>query len=316
MKTPLRILLLLLCVTTAQSSVFAQTSWQTYRDADTQFRFLHPPDWYFGKPRGPNVKATLFPPTDKPRANCNIVVQTLRETAGTSQQDLNAEISKTTLTAEDWKQMMGQKWPDFRPIESHHVKVDNQPAFYAVVEHSHQTVDRKTYIKGAILATLTPGHTWIFSCVGKGDTRSEANDSFQYWKPTFDRILGSLVFESRFDPANVETTATSGSFVQLGAYLLTTAAFCVLGLVAFWGSIRRINPTMPKVGNKFVLVIITATVVLHFVSQQAASIASGICILLALISIPIWIIGLFVRPPGRRNSSNEIANKTTGGDVQ
>jgi hypothetical protein len=230
MRIPLRIMLLLVCITTAHSSVFAQTAWKTYRDADTQFRFLHPPDWYFGKPRGPNVKATLFPPTDKPRANCNIVVQTLRETANTSQQDLNAEISESTLTAEDWKQMMGQKWPDYRVIESHIVKVDNQPAFYAIVEHSHQTVDRKTYIKGASLTTFTPGHTWFFGCAGKGDTRIEANDSFQYWKPTFERILGSLVFESRFDPANVETTATSGSLVQLGAYLLTTAAVIMI----FW----------------------------------------------------------------------------------
>lgn len=316
MKKLLQILLLLVCIATAQSSVFAQTSWRTYRDTETEFRFLHPPDWYFGKPRGPNVKATLFPPTDKPRANCNIVVQNLRETANTSQQDLNTEISSTTLTAEDWKQMMGQKWPDFRLIESRHVKVDNQPAFYAVVEHSHQTVDRKTYIKGAVLATLTPGHTWIFSCAGKGDTRSEADDSFQYWKPTFDRILGSLVFESRFDPANVEIPATSGSFIQLGAYLVATAAFCVLGLVVFCASIRRINPAMPKLGNKFVLVIIAGTVVLHFISQQAASLASGICILLALISIPIWIIGLFMRPPRRRDSTDEIVNTTAGNDAR
>ena len=306
-------LFLLLCIGITQSSVFAQTSWETYRDTETQFRFLHPPDWYFGKPRGPNVKATLFPQTDKPRANCNIVVQNLPDTANTSQNDLNTEISRTILTADDWKQMMGEKWPDFQLVESRHVKVDNQPAFYAVVEYSHQTVDRKTYIKGAVLATLKPGRTWSFSCAGKGDTRAEANDSFQYWKPTFERILGSLVFESRFDPANVKANTTSGSLVQLGVYLVTTAAFCVLGIFIFWGSIRRLKPDSPKVGNKFVLVGIGATVVLHFISQQAASLASGLCILLAIISIPIWVIGLFVRPPGRKGISDKIANKNMHG---
>jgi hypothetical protein len=204
-------------------SAQAQTSWSTYRNEDLQFRFLHPSDWYFGTARGPNVKATLFPPDSKPRANCNIVVQSSPETKGSNQSALNAEISSTTLTASDWKEMMGQKWPDLRVVESKHVKVDNQPAFYAVEEHSHQTVDRTTYVKGAMLTTLTPGHVWTFACAGKGDTKSEAQESFRYWEPTFNRILGSLVFESQFGSANVEDDSKQSSrpspadMVQLGA---------------------------------------------------------------------------------------------------
>ncbi|GAB60932.1 MAG: hypothetical protein DWB56_12305 [Candidatus Jettenia sp.] len=200
------VLTLILHFSQSITPLAAQTSWITYRNEDLRFRFLYPPDWYCGTARGPNVKATLFPPGSKPRANCNIVVRSNPDTKGTNQSTLNDAISSTTLTELNWMEMMGQKWPDFRLVESKHVKVDNQPAFYAVVEYSHQTVDRKTYIKGIILTTFTPGHTWIFGCVGKGDTPSEGQQSFVYWRPTFERILGSLVFESRFDPANAEST--------------------------------------------------------------------------------------------------------------
>jgi hypothetical protein len=165
--------------------------------------------------------------------------------------------------------MMGMKWPDFRLVESKHVKVDNQPAFYAVVQYSHQTVDRKTYVKGVILQTLTPGHVWTFSCAGKGNIHTEAEQSFRYWKPTFDRILGSLVFESRFDPTNYEDTMTSKSSpaVPLGTIVksnidlsqsITTFSGIAVHLPSQWQEIpkdvltanfeefAKQNPNLPK----------------------------------------------------------------------
>ena len=98
----IRLFLLILVLGLIQGSVVAQTSWKTYRNDELQFRFLYPPDWFFGKPRGPNVKATLFPQNSQPRANCNIVVQNILDTATSSQSELNAVISSTTLSESDW----------------------------------------------------------------------------------------------------------------------------------------------------------------------------------------------------------------------
>src|SRR3990172_13160494 len=56
------------------ATALAQVDWQLLRNTAFRFRFLYPPDWYLGTPRGTNVRATLFPPGHAPNANCNIVV--------------------------------------------------------------------------------------------------------------------------------------------------------------------------------------------------------------------------------------------------
>jgi len=183
-----------------------QTHWQTHRNTEYQFRFLYPPDWTFGTPRGPRVRATLFPPAEAPRANCNIVVGSLPAIAGMSQADLNRQITAEALSASDWKSMMGEKWPDFRLHSSSHTKVDNQPAYLGLFEHSHETVDRRTYVKALVVATFTPGKCWVFSCAAKGNSPAEARNAYQHWEGTFRRIVGSLVFEDRFDATQMSPT--------------------------------------------------------------------------------------------------------------
>lgn len=203
MKTILSILIsfgLVLFLT--QPCLHAQDSWKTFRDAEIQFRFLHPPEWLLTQPRGPNVKATLTPPPGKPRANCNIVVGKFMDLENVSQNQINALFSEIEFSDLGYEKEMQKKWPDYRITESKKVKVDNQPAFYFVCESSNETVDRKTFIKGITLFTFTTGLVWTFNCAGKGDTLAEANESFKYWKPTFDRIIGSLVFENKFNQDN------------------------------------------------------------------------------------------------------------------
>lgn len=178
------------------ANALAQNSWVTFRDENAKFRFLYPSNWFQGTPRGANVKATIFAPKGLPRANCNIVVKNAPEFAGETKAYLNSEISRGPLQPGDWKEMIGGKWPDAKVIESKVVKVDNHAAYLAVVEVLHETVDRRTYMKSLNLFTITPGKTWYFTCLAKGDTIDESRKSYKYWEKTFYRIIGSLVFEN------------------------------------------------------------------------------------------------------------------------
>jgi len=196
---PLSKLVAAVIVVAAVLPATGQTHWQTYRNTEYQFRFLYPPNWTFGTPRGPRVRATLFPPANAPRANCNIVVGSLPAVAQFSQAELNRQIAAETLSASEWKSMLGEKWPDFRLHSSSHTKVDNQPAYLGVFEHSHETVDRRTYVKALVVATFTPGRCWVFSCAAKGNNPIEARNAYKHWESTFRRVVGSLVFEDRFN---------------------------------------------------------------------------------------------------------------------
>lgn len=189
---------LMLCSTLIliTNGVLAQSEWRTFRDNNLKFRFLYPPDWIKGKPRGANVKASFFAPKGFPRANCNIVVRSISETKGMTQKQLNEEISRGgPISTADWKKMFEHKWPDVNPIHSKIVKVDNQPAYLGVVELSHETLDREIFMKNMSLMAFTPGYAFTFTCVAKGATIEESRKSFNYWQSTLQRIMGSLVFE-------------------------------------------------------------------------------------------------------------------------
>ena len=176
--------------------IFAQNDWGTFRNATPKFRFLYPHDWIRAKPRGANVKASFFAPKGSPRANCNIVVRSVPETKGMSQKQLNGEISRGGAISPDyWKKEFGHKWPDVKVVNSRIVKVDNQPAYLGIVELSHETLDRRTFVKNMSLMAFTPGYGFMFTCVAKGATIEEARKGFKYWQSTFQRIMGSLVFE-------------------------------------------------------------------------------------------------------------------------
>ena len=174
----------------------AQNQWNTFRNNNFKFRFLYPTDWIKGTPRGTNVKASFFAPQGFPRANCNIVVRPFPEIAGMTQKQLNEEISSSgALLATDWKEMLGGKWPDMKLIDTKIAKVDNQPAYLGIVEFRHETLDRKIFVKNTLLMTFTPGYMWVFTCVAKGTTIKQSRISFDHWQSTFQRIMGSLVFE-------------------------------------------------------------------------------------------------------------------------
>lgn len=186
--------LLLLTTAIITDSVFAEDEWRLFRSEDLKFRFLYPGAWRFGTPRGANVRVTLFPPKGTPSANCNILVKAGPDFSGMKQEELNRMIQAESLSASEWAAILG-KCPDLRVIESTNVRVDNQPAYFSVIEFSHETFDRKVYIKGMQWATFTPGVYWQFGCAGKGATIEEARRSYEYWLPVFKKMMGSFVFE-------------------------------------------------------------------------------------------------------------------------
>lgn len=186
--------ILLLMAMVIPDHVFAEDEWRLFRSEDFKFRFLYPGTWRFGTPRGTNIRVTLFPPKGMPSANCNILVKTAPEFSGMKQKELNRMIQTESLSASDWAAMLG-KWPDLKVIESRKVKVDNQPAYFGLVEFSHETFDRKAFVKGQQWVTFTPGEYWQFGCAGKGATIEEARRSYEYWLPVFKKMMGSFVFE-------------------------------------------------------------------------------------------------------------------------
>ncbi|HPW37578.1 MAG TPA: hypothetical protein PK922_14020 [Syntrophorhabdus sp.] len=177
------------------TAVLAQSDWITHRNSAYKFRFLYPPNWIKGTPRGEHVVVTLFAPKGSPRANCNMVIRAAPEIAGESQDTLDNEIRNCPIAADDLRMMLGSAFPDFRIIETKTAMVNNHPAYFAITEHSHETLDRKTFLKGMWLITYTPGYVWIFSCGAKGNSKAEAMESYNHWEKTFTRMLGSLVFE-------------------------------------------------------------------------------------------------------------------------
>ena len=140
------------------------------------------------------MRVTLFSPKGTHRANCNILVKAAPDFSRMKQEELNRMIQAAPLSASNWAEMLG-KWPDMRVIESKNVKVDNQPAYFALVEFSHETFDRNVFIKGGHWVTFTPGTYWQFGCAGKGATIEEARRSYDYWLPVFKKVMGSFVFE-------------------------------------------------------------------------------------------------------------------------
>lgn len=190
-----RVVMPLLLVGLGISVAMAQTGWLLFRSQDPQFRFLYPPEWRMGNPRGANVRATLFPPPGAPSANCNITVRREQELSDQTQSQLNQMIQSAPLRKDDWAQMLGGRWPDLAVVQSTHTKVHNQPAYLGVLEFSSETVDRKLFFRGIQVATLTPGYVWHFSCAGRGASLQDARRGYEVWETTFRRMLGSLVFE-------------------------------------------------------------------------------------------------------------------------
>jgi hypothetical protein len=187
------ICLISLCII---DSAFGQNEWNTFRDNNQKFRLLYPSDWIKGTPRGANVKLSLFAPQGFPRANFNIVVRSFPDIAGMPQKQLDEEISAGgPFSAADWKEMIGGEWPEMNLLETKLVKVDNQLAYFGFMEFRHETLDRNTYLKYMLLMTFTPGKSWFLTCSAKGSTKEESGRSFNHWESTFQRMMGSLVFE-------------------------------------------------------------------------------------------------------------------------
>jgi hypothetical protein len=165
----------------------------TFRNAEFRFRFVYPEDWISKTPRGPNVRALIDAPDGA--ANCNIVVRRAPELARLSQKEINAEAFAAPMSEVEWKELFGDKFPDFKIRENRLTKVDNQPAQFAINETSYATVAATVYGVQMQFITMTPGLFWHFGCFAGGLSLRIANMTFQKVRPTFTAILSSFVFE-------------------------------------------------------------------------------------------------------------------------
>lgn len=177
------------------SLVEAQSNWVTFRNTQFKFRFIYPPDWQVGIPRGKNVRGKVFSPNKKSFASCNIVVIPSPEISNYSQKDLDKEIHAEVWSKSDWLGQIRNKFPDADIAERRKIKIDNQPAQFAVYTTSYETMNTKVYAKSMVFATFTPGYGWFFTCGAGGENKIEAERNYEHWKSTFTKLFGSFVFE-------------------------------------------------------------------------------------------------------------------------
>lgn len=169
--------------------------WETFRNTEFKFRFIYPPDWQTATPRGPNVRGLIKAPQNKPIANCSTVVRYVANLSKITQKELNNDLYSETWSNQDWEEALSDKFPDTVVYETKRIRVDNQPAQLAITGHSYETSHVKVYMKSMNFVTMTPGYFWIFGCGAGGESKKEADQSFKYWEPTFNKIFSSFVFE-------------------------------------------------------------------------------------------------------------------------
>lgn len=165
----------------------------TFRSTEFQFRFVYPADWMQKTPRGQNVKALVDAPDGA--SNCNIVVRPTLNLVRLSQKEIDESMFAAPMSDAEWKELAGDKFPDFKVRERRLTKVDNRPAQFAVNEMSYSTVAATIYGVQMQFITMTPGMVWHFSCIAGGANLAIANMNFQRVRPTFISILSSFVFE-------------------------------------------------------------------------------------------------------------------------
>ena len=191
-----RILISILIGSIGISIAGAQSDWVTFRNTQYKFRFIYPPDWHIATPRGPNVHGSVTSPNTKPPANCNIVVRYVPELSRYTQAELDREFNTARWAKRDWEEMLSEKFPNVQIFDMGKIKVDNRPAQSAVATYTYETIKAKLYGKSIFFYRITPGLTWHFTCLAVGGTYNGAEQNFEYWKPTFLRIVSSFVFEN------------------------------------------------------------------------------------------------------------------------
>lgn len=178
------------------STARAQSDWLTFRNSQYKFRFTYPSDWHISTPRGPNVRGSVTSPNTKPHANCNIVVGYVPELSRYTQAELDRDVNTAKWSKPDWEEMLSENFPDVHVFETRKIKVGNRPAQSAVAMYSYETIKAKLYGKSMFFYRMTPSLTWHFTCLAVGGTYNGAEQNFEYWKPTFLRIVSSFVFEN------------------------------------------------------------------------------------------------------------------------
>lgn len=173
----------------------AENKWLMFRNTQFKFRFLYPFDWKITPAQDPLIRVLIQSSIDKGPAFCSLSIEDFPATSQSTQKEINNDIHSRAWSEEDWKSLYAEKFPDIIAYETKKVKIDNQPAQFAVVTMSYENIFGKGYVKCMTFVTATPGLFWHFSCGAWGETQTEAQRNFQRWEITFEGILSSFVFK-------------------------------------------------------------------------------------------------------------------------
>lgn len=190
-------LFILLSASIFAAPVNAQTDWVTFRSQQFKFRFHYPPDWRIGSPLGPDVRGKVVSPTGKPTANCVVVVRELPESATYSQKDLNKNIEIEIWEDDEWFDALSANPSDTKIFDKKIIRINKRPAQYAVSVTPFQIKDTRIFMKSMNFIAMSPGYVWRFGCGAAGKTEGEAAFAYEFWKPAFERIFSSFVFDQR-----------------------------------------------------------------------------------------------------------------------
>jgi hypothetical protein len=182
----------------------APGEWATVENAEYGFRFSYPKNWSLGT--GPALGQSNTPViiswNKSPGAICAIGIVSQPSSTTQSQASLDQSLLANPISAEIWRKISGQGCSQYRLRSSSLCTVGRLPAYQALTECYITPIASQSDPLGILgsyhvditLVTLTPGLSWRLSCSGDGLSLEEADGSYNYWRPTFERIIQSFIF--------------------------------------------------------------------------------------------------------------------------
>ena len=174
------------------AGVLADDGWLVVRDSEYSFHMAFPRDWEASGRRVPQVRMFYSAPKDGPVATCNVVVRPSASLDGLGTKELDELTSK--MSDSDWTPVLGGKGVNLRVLESRTIDLNKRSAKRATIEASLSAAP--VYMRYTMIMFLRPGTIWTIACAGAGRSWVQARESYSHWEDTFNRIVGSIVFDN------------------------------------------------------------------------------------------------------------------------
>jgi len=186
---PLLFFLVVGCV--APLAIYAEST-KSYVIPELGISFQYPYSWgRTSKPfPSPDLIGHIFSPAGAPHAECAVLMVPQSISTSMSQDEVN----KLTLTENPamLQYSMSRKLNDTEVLTFSWKTFKSNPAYLAHVRYSSGPQTAKIYNLALILATSTPGRSWVASCTGEGKTSAEAESNFRFWQEDLVNIMESL----------------------------------------------------------------------------------------------------------------------------